>query len=1262
MADVKQTQLLSHSHNMNNQSKPLVRTNVAMSGNIQMIVDTNYKVKFSRLTGSFANNANEIEFDSIGGSFADNAVKTWARLCMSAEDIFAVQNSNIETQKPIRSLQSQYDWQYVFGCRHKKSPNQFRWFAPLWVVGKQLPKWFMVFQCPDIEGDLKTLLQRSTLLCKWNLSKLSELEQHVKDSSFAPCWICHNTEQTHKHWGYDINTGKQVEVDSGRLGDGPELSPFDFDKWIVDQWRRNNIACSQLVNLCFDFECNDPGVHRFIGLYADYESTQDLKISDSLVDLQYYDWLNQTINLIEYTDAVDNKTATVGNTVAKMPAAIDYARIYEETVIASFNANEGLRPNIYTQPRVLNFQFTGKMIAGESFTILVNGKEDLKVYCVHRVDGLVDRNNWFQAKTDLQSTIDAFIKAFNNAAMSASYAYEIEQKSYNELKITSNCGSNNIELQVNVSPYSISIDNTSWEPVIDFETAITKNNSLLLSKSLIAYIKQANYLLLYINETTTIKTKILATTTVQQVTGVPGLTDTIIVLVDAVVPDLVDSIAFDMLAIRNATSNLCKLYDYHDLSGWYWSEDKYMRNTEFNVDAWYDWISKLAPNATYANVLQQYVDAVKTNDTPHAIESLGSENTVLEFSDSEYDKCKDLTVEVVNNKPNIRQQHFVSMHGLDALNKPWRANDSIAYNCTGLAPYELLASYSIDAFTYSWFIEGFDMPPYIAQLSEPDRSLIAKSYVTSKVTIADFENTDEDAFNKFLMHKFDADNEVSQVVECWSTCYEKPGSSFAWTTFKGVDYVLSSNYIGYRFAVVHIDGQSIFSVKPNLIVNHKFKFLVICLPYKIVDRACTNLDGFLGKNFIYVDKSLLYSSANVFVVEELDNVILDCLITIGDVTRKQWNLAGALVTSAIATSYQGLPAFAASVILQTTDFQLGDVIKVGDTIEIRSTIQTQQGSYDVVVKLIDIVDVSYDTLWFRNATYDAEPLQEGGKHDLFNLLEDLYNVVDPEERQDIFDGSRPKANNLITYAKHGNFHLPATTYASTNRFAQLAYFVQFNKIAQLQEIQPLAKTVVNQTVQANYDSPEIKLSAPLTRYGQFVMPELVNITKFATLKDMQNVIVVTGRTMKQYALLQSDDIWTTQHIDIVSTNRSAIYLDVNSSPTTWIDKYVEVPLIAMRGISATKKTVTIDIPNAGMQTNQIDLLTVIVACLNMAQNATVVKYAEFLLDRWSNMSVKYEDAIGMDVKPLTIDSTNARYLIVTFDAAVGDLKATFEFA
>jgi hypothetical protein len=44
------------------------------------------------------------------------------------------------------------------------------------------------------------------------------------------------------------------------------------------------------------------------------------------------------------------------------------------------------------------------------------------------------------------------------------------------------------------------------------------------------------------------------------------------------------------------------------------------------------------------------------------------------------------------------------------------------------------------------------------------------------------------------------------------------------------------------------------------------------------------------------------------------------------------------------------------------------------------------------------------------------------------------------------------------------------------------------------------------------------------------------------------------------------------------------------------------------------------------------------------------------------MSVKYEDATGMDVKPLTIDSTNARYLIVTFDAAVGDLKATFEFA
>lgn len=1249
-------------HNMQTlQSKPLVRTNVAMSGNIQMIVDTNYKVKFSRLTGSFAKSANELEFDSIGGSYADNAVKTWSRLCMAAEDIFEVQNSDIETQKPIRSLEEQFDWQYVFGCRHKKSPNQFRWFAPLFLAKDQLPKFFMVFRCPDTEGDIKTLLQRATLICKWDMSKLTELNKHMQSMSFAPCWICHDTEQTHKHWGYDVTTGKFVEVDSGRLGDGPELSPFDFDKWIVDQWCRNNIACSQIVNLCFDFVDNEPGVHRYVGFYTDYASTQELQISDSLTNIQYYNWMGQSINLVEYTDAPDLKTAEVGKAIVKMPQQIDYSRIYTETVIASFNANEGLRPNIYTQPRVLNFQFTGRMVAGESFTIIVNGKEDLKVYCVHRMQNMVDRNNWFQAKETLQETIDAFMKAFRNAALKASYAYDIEQKSYNELKITSNCGSNNIQLQVNVSPYSISIDNTSWEPVIDFETAITKNNSLLLSKNLLAFVKQSNYLLLYINETTTIKTKILATTTVQQVTGTPGLNDTIIVLVDAVVPDLVDSIAFDMLAIRTATSNLCRLYDYHDLSGFYWSEDRYMRNTEFNIDAWYDWISKLSPSPTYDKILQQYVEAVKTNDKPHAIKSLGSADTALEFSESEYDKCNDLIVEEVNNKPNIRQHHFVSMHGNDSMNKPWRANDSVAYNCTGLAPYELLASYSIDAFVYSWFIEGFDMPPYIAQLPEPDRSLIAKSYVTAKVSIDDFLNTEVDAFDKFLQHKFDEDNEVSTVVECWSLCLERPGSSFAWTTFKGVDYVLSSNFIGYRFAIVHVDGNSIFSVKPQFIVNHQFKFVVICLPYKIVDRACTNLDGLLGKNFIYVDKSLMYSSANVFVVEELDNVVLDCQVIIGDVTRKQWNLDGVIMTTPIAESYQGVPAFAASMLLQTSEFSLNDVIKKGDTLVIKSTIETQQGNYGVTIKLVDIADVSYDTVWFRNATYDAEPIQEGGEHDTFDLLEDLYNVIDKEDRQSIFDGSRPKANNLISYAKQGSIYLPATTYASTNRFSQLAYFVQFNKIAALAEIKPLKKFVETQIVQANIDNSNVKLNVTLTRYGQFVVPELVNITKFKTLKDMQSIIVNVARTMKQCALLQTDDIWSDVDIDIVSSNNSSIYIDATKVKTTWIDKFVEVPLLAARCISAARTTTTIDIPNAGLQPNKIDLLTIVIACLNMQQNATVMKYAEFLLNRWSSIEVSYKDASGMDVKPLTIDNTSTRWLTVTFDESVGDLKATFRF-
>lgn len=1325
-------------------AQPLVRANVSLSGNVQMIVDANYGIKFAPLVDV---NDNNFELASTGGTYADNATKLWKQLRYGMSQIFDVKNSDTKTLEPSTTLTGQYDWQYIFGTRQTTRVNTYQFFAPLWLtkVGKN-PRYFVIFECDDINTVPLTELihKHGKLIYKFDLSKISELQKHIESMSFAPLYYSHSEIQKHRMWGFDVSNAQYNEYVFGAVQSfGNETSPIELAQQFRDIWKQNRCICSQLVNLSFEFQASTPGMHRYVGLYVDYAESNELAADASLVDFPYFKNFNYTLNLLEYTTYTD-KTAKVNDHVSLMPATINYNKMYSEQLIASFNSNDGIKPNIYTQQRSVTFRWTGVMEPGESFTILVDGEVDLHVFCIHKyTNDLRDTKNWFTRKHDIDSTIAAFEDAFNwYAAYKSKYAYRIVKNSNGSYTIYSNSNSNNVSLQVNVAPYTMSVLSTSgfvkpWKQVIDFDAAITTNNSIIVNKSLLAYLQQANYIVLHL-PTGDVKTQIVRLANVSDINPDIKIDNLVIVMLNSVIKEFTESISFDLLLIKRATINLCQLYDYYDFDAFFWSKDNsiidglpYLYNTEFDLDAWKAYIDKFIadndgkieiPGSTfawedYSKLVNDFYQNSKMLKLV-GVKSLSLATNAIEFTDNEHDKSNDLQIFEQANKPNIDMSNWCAIAGLNSMNVPWHIDNSIAYNALSLSPYENIVNYDLNGFTYSWFVEGFKMPGYIADMEPAKRRLYAKSYAVSTITLQDLKSTTRDAFNEKLRHVFVSgdDSSIVETIDCFETTYSKPGSTSAFVTFKGVEYVLSSNYIGYRFAVIHIDSDNAFSSTPQFIVNYKFKTCSIVLPFKVVDRALTSLDGLLTSKTIdlnapiELDKSLLYSAMPLQTKETLPDITAELTFNINDYQRKGlWQWLGSTddllskdspyqIGMIRVNKYTGAPAtdddiengdyiayFGIVVKCLATDYKLTDIYTIGQTsfeTVYKEVNDTGGITKQVKITYTNIVNITNDIVWVEDIVAEKLNLDTGEYESLYEdvsidncRFSHLYTL---DTTGGFLNGGSLIANTTRYYAERSKSIIDATLTIGQNRWAPISFASMFSKINdKLNEVSVMQHTLQQQYVNVAYDN-DTKTIIALIRYGLFAQPCLWNVTQFLSLKTDLGFIgtacfneAVASR-MPMYSLLsenamQHNDSMPTslQQIELIATNESAIYVNwgtdtlqfehVKDSQAIW----QQVPLLASRHIALTANTTKLSFTiGAGQLTiNLVDVLTTLIP--DKVTNKVVL--ATWLLKCLSKIDISFVDIDGLDTKPIAIDWTDLSVYKPTFPDNTGPLIATVSF-
>ncbi len=273
----------------------ILRTNVGLTTNIKIMVDSSYNLSLSSIESKEElSNSKFKKVDFIKKNYYDELINYFYDGLPSETAFYIKYEKDVDSTSNDYALQ--YDEIYQYGARNiinnKDYKEEFEYFAPLYISPGKLPKNFIIFRVdgPGIEevnkSNFKSKILNNFKLVKifdlTNKSSLGEwLDLNFNNNSFFPLTpfeMSFDNLEFSKWNGIDYETGgytsKSMFLESVY---SVEQEIYEFEKFIFDGYLNNKVVFPNILNMSFLFDDTPANsdtlrkwsLNRYFGFYLD---------------------------------------------------------------------------------------------------------------------------------------------------------------------------------------------------------------------------------------------------------------------------------------------------------------------------------------------------------------------------------------------------------------------------------------------------------------------------------------------------------------------------------------------------------------------------------------------------------------------------------------------------------------------------------------------------------------------------------------------------------------------------------------------------------------------------------------------------------------------------------------------------------------------------------------------------------------------------------------------------------------------------------
>ena len=312
---------LEKNYELDNISKPLLRTNPKLSTNAKLVVNSidNMYIESIDATKELAS----VEYKKWPvnklGKWSYDLAKFFNNN-KTPSDIVYFSKSRFSDFTVQESFEKQIEEDYHYGTTYNYSKlhdEDFRMLAPIWL-DKNIPSNFVIFRVSDPAAvldfdtqsnfnNINEILKNSELIKTFDLTRDSNigtyLRNHVQSELFPsnPISVNFSENERTNFNGIDLVRGGFTNKGEYLFDDfvKQDQTIISENELITAGFERNKLACANLINLEFLFNddgANDYEVNRYFGLYVNDVDSGYGTLESSMNGLLKFKTLNSHIN------------------------------------------------------------------------------------------------------------------------------------------------------------------------------------------------------------------------------------------------------------------------------------------------------------------------------------------------------------------------------------------------------------------------------------------------------------------------------------------------------------------------------------------------------------------------------------------------------------------------------------------------------------------------------------------------------------------------------------------------------------------------------------------------------------------------------------------------------------------------------------------------------------------------------------------------------------------------------------------------------